>query len=108
MNLILQPVAQVKFLHVVTASYTMAGVFVLGVSSLYLLRRKHVEFAKKSVAVAAAFGLVASIAVSVIGDDHAYEVVNTQPTKIASMEGLYVGEKGAPIVAPVHTRKRDE
>jgi len=98
-NLILQPVAQVKFLHVVTASYTMAGVFVLGVSSLYLLRGKHIEFAKKSATVAAAFGLVASIAVAVIGDDHAYEVANTQPTKIAAMEGLLVGEKGAPIVA---------
>ena len=99
MNLILQPVAQVKFLHVVTASYTMAGVFVLGVSSLYLLRGKHTEFAKKSATVAASFGLVASIAVAVIGDDHAYEVANTQPTKIASMEGLVVGEKGAPIIA---------
>ena len=97
--LILQPVAQVKFLHVVTAAYTMAGVFVLGVSSLYLLRGKHTEFAKKSATVAAAFGLVASIAVAVIGDDHAYEVANTQPTKIASMEGLIVGERGAPIVA---------
>jgi len=98
-NLILQPVAQVKFLHVVTASYTMAGIFVLGVSSLYLLRGQHKEFAKKSATVAAAFGLVASIAVAVIGDDHAYEVANTQPTKLAAMEGLLVGEKGAPIVA---------
>lgn len=97
--LILQPVAQVKFLHVVTASYTLAAMFVLGVSSLYLLKGKNKEFAKKSATVAAAFGLVASIAVAVIGDDHAYEVANTQPTKIASMEGLVVGEKGAPIIA---------
>jgi cytochrome d ubiquinol oxidase subunit I len=99
MNLIMQPVAQVKFLHVVTAAYTLAAVFVLGVSSLYLLKGKYTEFAKKSATVAAAFGLVASIAVAVIGDDHAYEVANTQPSKIASLEGLIVGEKGAPIVA---------
>ena len=98
-SLILQPVAQVKFLHVVTASYTLAAMFVLGVSSLYLLKGKHVEFAKKSAAVAASFGLIASIAVAVIGDDHAYEVANTQPTKIASAEGLIVGQKSAPIVA---------
>jgi len=97
--LIVQPVAQVKFLHVVSAGYTLASIFVLGISSYYLLRKKHVEFAKKSAAVAAAFGLVASIFVAVIGDEHAYEVANTQPTKIAAMEGLYVGEKGAPIVA---------
>ncbi|NPA56070.1 MAG: cytochrome ubiquinol oxidase subunit I [Epsilonproteobacteria bacterium] len=99
LSLILQPVAQVKFLHVVTAAYTMASVFVLGISSLYLLRGKHIEFAKKSATVAAAFGLIASIAVAVIGDDHAYEVANTQPTKIASLEGLVVGQESAPIVA---------
>jgi len=98
-KLIAQPVAQVKFLHVVSAGYTLASIFVLGISAFYLLRKKHVEFAKKSAAVAAAFGLVSSIFVAVIGDDHAYEVTNTQPTKIAAAEGLYVGEKGAPIVA---------
>jgi len=97
--LITQPVAQVKFLHVVSAGYTLASIFVLGISSLYLLKKKHVEFAKKSAAVAAAFGLVSSIFVAVIGDEHAYEIANTQPTKIAAAEGLYVGEKGAPIVA---------
>ncbi len=97
--LITQPVAQVKFLHTISAGYTLSSVFVLGISAFYLLRGKHVEFAKKSAAVAAAFGLVSSIFVAVIGDDHAYEVTNTQPTKIAAMEGLYVGEKGAGIVA---------
>jgi cytochrome d ubiquinol oxidase subunit I len=67
MSLIMQPVAQVKFLHVVTAAYTMAAVFVLGVSSLYLLRGKFTSFAKKSATVAAASGLIASIAVAVWG-----------------------------------------
>ena len=97
--MIAQPVAQVKFLHVVSSAYTLASVFVLGISSLYLLRGKHKDFAKKSATVAAAFGLVASIFTAVIGDEHAYEVANTQPTKIAAAEGLIVGEKGAPIVA---------
>ncbi len=97
--LITQPVAQVKFLHTISASYTLAALFVLGISSLYLLRGKHVDFAKKSATVAAAFGLIASIFTAVIGDEHAYEVANTQPTKIASAEGLIVGERGAPIVA---------
>ena len=97
--LILQPVAQVKFLHVVTSAYTMASIFILGVSSLYLLKGKHVEFAKKSATVAASFGLFVSIMAAVIGDYHAYEITNTQPTKIASAEGLIVGQKSAPIVA---------
>jgi len=98
-KLITQPVAQVKFLHVVSSGYTMASIFVLGISSLYLLKGKHKEFAKKSATVAASFGLVASIFLAVIGDEHAYEVANTQPTKIAAAEGLLVGQKSAPIVA---------
>jgi cytochrome d ubiquinol oxidase subunit I len=98
-KLITQPVAQVKFLHVVSSGYTLASIFVLGISSLYLLKGKHIDFAKKSAAVAASFGLISSIFVAVIGDEHAYEVANTQPTKLATMEGLIVGERGAPIVA---------
>ena len=98
-ELILQPVAQVKFLHVVTAGYTLASIFVIGISSYYLLKKRHIQFAKKSIAVGAAFGLVSSIFVAVIGDDHAYEVTNAQPSKLAAMEGLYEGTKGAPIVA---------
>jgi len=115
-SMITQPVAQVKFLHVVSSAYTLAAVFVLGISSLYLLRGKHKDFAKKSATVAAAFGLVASIFTAVIGDEHAYEIANTQPTKIAAAEGLIVGEKGAPIVAigfpkavdPRNTNSNDE
>ena len=115
-SMITQPVAQVKFLHVVSSAYTLAAVFVLGISSLYLLRGKHKDFAKKSATVAAAFGLVASIFTAVIGDEHAYEVANTQPTKIAAAEGLIIGEKGAPIVAlgfpkavdPRNTNSNDE
>jgi cytochrome d ubiquinol oxidase subunit I len=114
--MITQPVAQVKFLHVVSSAYTLAAVFVLGISSLYLLRGKHKDFAKKSATVAAAFGLIASIFTAVIGDEHAYEITNSQPTKIAAAEGLIVGEKGAPIVAigipntvdPRNTNSNDE
>ncbi len=97
-KLITQPVSQIKFLHTVSASYTLSAIFVLGISAFYLLRKKHIEFAKKSAAVAAAFGLIVSIFTVIIGDDHAYEVTNTQPTKVAAMEGLYVGQKNAPEV----------
>ena len=113
-QLILQPVAQVKFLHVVSSGYTIASLFIVGVSSFYLIRGVHKEFAVKSIKVGAAFGLVASIFLAVIGDDHAYEVANTQPSKIAAMEGLYDGTKGAPIVAiglptgaPVGSKQED-
>ena len=55
--------------------------------------------AKKSIVVASVFGLVASIFVAFTGDEAAYEVAQKQPMKLAAMEGLYTGERGAGLVA---------
>ena len=38
---VFNPTAQAKFVHTVSAGYVTASVFVLGISSFYLLRRKH-------------------------------------------------------------------
>jgi cytochrome d ubiquinol oxidase subunit I len=62
------PVAQAKFVHTVSAGYVMASVFVLGVSAFYLLKGRHLELARRSFTVAAAFGLASSLSVVVLGD----------------------------------------
>ena len=49
------PVAQVKFVHTVSAGYVTASMFVLGISSWYLLKRRDTEFALRSFAIAAGF-----------------------------------------------------
>ena len=41
LGVIFSPVAQAKFLHVVTAGYTYAALFVIGVSSWFLLKKRH-------------------------------------------------------------------
>jgi len=51
--------------------------------------------AKRSIAVAAVFGLLASFAVVFTGDEAAYTVAQKQPMKQAAMEGLYQGAEGA-------------
>ena len=68
--LFLNPVAQVGFVHTVIAGYTTAAVFVMGISSYYLLKKQDLDFAKRSFAVAAGFGLVASIMVIIMGDQN--------------------------------------
>ena len=62
------PVAQAKFVHTVSAGYTVAAIFVLGISAWYLLKGRHTELAKRSMTVAASFGLAASLSVVVLGD----------------------------------------
>src|SRR6202047_3064091 len=51
------PVAQAKFVHTVAAGYVMGSVFVLAISAWYLLRGRNGEIARRSMAVAASFGL---------------------------------------------------
>ncbi len=98
-EVVFNPVAVSKFTHTSSSGFVMGSAFVLSISCWYLLRKKHVEMAKKSIVVAAVFGLVASLFVGFTGDEAAYEVAQKQPMKLAAMEGLYKGERGAPIVA---------
>lgn len=92
MAVIFNPVAQAKFVHTVSAGYVTASVFVLGVSAWYLLRGRHVGFAKRSFAVAAAFGLASSLSVVVLGDESGYALTENQKMKLAAMEGMWETE----------------
>jgi len=49
--------------------------------------------------VASVFGLITSLFLAYSGDGSAYQVTQKQPMKLAAMEGLYQGQKGAGLVA---------
>ncbi|MDE8810537.1 cytochrome d terminal oxidase subunit 1 [Aeromonas hydrophila] len=83
---IFNPVAQVKFVHTVAAGYVAASLFVMGVSSWYLLRRMEVRFALRSFAIASGFGLAAILSVIVLGDESGYRTGEVQQVKLAAIE----------------------
>lgn len=85
-EVIFNPVAQVKFVHTVSAGYTTAAVFVLAISSWYLLKGRHVAFARRSFAIAASFGLASVLSVIVLGDESGYELGEVQQMKLAAIE----------------------
>ncbi len=85
-ELVLNPVAQVKFVHTVAAGYVTGAMFVLGISSYYLLKGRDIPFAKRSFAIAASFGLAATLSVIVLGDESGYEMGDVQKTKLAAIE----------------------
>ncbi|KGQ71011.1 cytochrome d terminal oxidase subunit 1 [Chelonobacter oris] len=87
MDLWLNPVAQSKFLHTLSAGYVCGAIFVLSISSYYLLKGRDIGFAKRSFSVASSFGIIAIIAVLLMGDESGYEIGQAQPVKLAAMEG---------------------
>ncbi|WP_067218276.1 cytochrome ubiquinol oxidase subunit I [Marinomonas gallaica] len=84
--LLMNPVAQVKFVHTVSAGYVTGAIFVLVISSYYLLKNRDLAFARRSFAIASAFGLAATLSVILLGDESGYELGEVQRVKLAAVE----------------------
>src|SRR5438874_12240993 len=85
-EVLFNPVAQAKFVHTAAAGYVVGSVFVLAVSAWYLLRGRDVDIARRSMAVAASFGLACTLSVVVLGDESRYMASENQKMKIAAIE----------------------
>ena len=53
--------AVIKFCHTVLNGWVLGAIFVVGVSSWYLLRKRNQQFAVSGIIIAAAFGLIAPV-----------------------------------------------
>ncbi len=91
-DLIFSHDAQAKFVHTSIAGYVTGAIFVCGVSAWYLLRRRHVELARRSFRIATLFGMLATLGVITLGDALGFVGGQAQPTKLAAMEALWETE----------------
>jgi cytochrome bd ubiquinol oxidase subunit I len=89
---VFNPVAQSKFVHTISAGYITGSIFVLAISSWYLLKGRDRGFALRSFRIAAAFGLASALSVIVLGDESGYHAAETQETKMAAMEAMWKTE----------------
>lgn len=92
-------VAVNKFLHAVFSGWALAGVFVIGVSAWFYLKKRNIPFAERSVKTGGWVGLAGLLLTMWTGDGSAVEVTRCQPMKLAAMEGLYHGSTAQGIVA---------
>ena len=92
-------VAVSKFLHTISSGFLLASMFVLGISSWYLLRKREELMAKRSILVAGIFGLLSSLLVAYTGDTSARTLAKAQPVKFAAFEALYEGKQNAELIA---------
>nr|WP_210168289.1 cytochrome ubiquinol oxidase subunit I [Aurantimonas sp. Leaf443] len=89
MAVVFNPVAQAKFVHTVSAGYVTGAMFVMSVSAWFLLTGRHADLAKRSMAVAASFGLASALSVVVLGDESGYTTTEHQKMKLAAMEAMW-------------------
>lgn len=111
--LVLSPVATNKVVHSVLSGWVLGGVFVVGISSWLLLKKRNIEMAMRSIKVGAWIGFAGIVITIGSGDGSAKVVADVQPMKLAAMEGLYHGKQGQEITAfgllnPTKTHDNEE
>lgn len=82
---LMNPAAQSRFVHLVASCYLVAATLVLSVSAWYLLSRRNVSIARRSLTVAAGFGLAAALSLAVLGDHRGYAESSGQQMRIAAI-----------------------
>lgn len=87
-----------RYFHMVMASYVTTCFVVAGVSAWYLIKNKHVEFAKICLQFALSAALVLTPVQILLGDAVGLKIHEYQPLKTAAMEGLWQTQRGAPLV----------
>jgi cytochrome bd ubiquinol oxidase subunit I len=98
-DIFLSETAVNKFIHTLTSGFVLAAIFVIGISSWFLIKKRELLLSKRSIVIASVFGIISSAILIITGDSSAKEIVKTQPMKLAAMEALYEGQSNAPLVA---------
>lgn len=93
------PTAVGKFTHTTASGFVISSLFIIGISAWFMLKKRNINLARKSMVVGATFGLLANLFLILTGDKSAHDVAHTQPAKLAAMEGVYDGDEGLGITA---------
>ncbi|HYE76132.1 MAG TPA: cytochrome ubiquinol oxidase subunit I, partial [Blastocatellia bacterium] len=93
----MNPMAFSQTLHMTIAAYAATGFLVAGVHAFMLLRDRDNLFHRRALAIALAVGGIAAILQPISGDISARAVAESQPVKLAAMEGHFNTEAKAPL-----------
>ena len=81
-----------RYSHTIVAVLIMGAFVAMAVSAWYLIKKKHSDFAMKTMKLGAVVGIIVSCVMIVTAHSSAVVVAEQQPTKLAMMEGMYDSE----------------
>lgn len=88
-QMILNPSTVDRLSHSISGGWLSGAFLVMSVSAWYLLKGKHIDFAKASLRIALFLALFASLFQLFTGHGSASDVAKNQPAKLAAMEAHY-------------------
>ncbi|MCC6589665.1 MAG: cytochrome ubiquinol oxidase subunit I [Bryobacterales bacterium] len=88
-TVIFSPSSLDRLAHTLIGAYIVGAFFVISISAWYLLKRKHVDFARRSLTGALILATFWSCAQLVSGHSNSRMVASRQPAKLAAFEGHF-------------------
>lgn len=106
--MVFNPSSVDRLSHTIVGAWLAAAFLVISVSSYYILKRRHLDFAKSSLRIALSVASVAIILQAITGDSSARGVAKNQPAKLAALEGIFETQTKAPLAlfGVVNTKER--
>jgi cytochrome d ubiquinol oxidase subunit I len=97
-EVVFNPSSMDRLFHTICGAWQTGAFLVISVSAWYLLKKKHVDFARASLRLGLIVALIAALLQIYSGDSSARGVAKNQPAKLAGFEGLYNTTSNAPLV----------
>jgi len=95
-RVIVNPSWLVRLPHMLSAAYLTGSLLVAGVGAWYLLKKKHLAFARRTVSLGLAFGSVLIAGQVFIGDLLYGTMLKHQPAKMQAAEGFWTKQSDSP------------
>jgi len=95
--MVFNPSSVDRLLHVLSGCWLAGAFLIISVSAYYLLRDRHIRFAKASIKIALVVVMIASLFQLFTGHRSAVGVSKNQPAKLAAMEAVFDDQTNAPL-----------
>lgn len=95
--MVFNPSSVERLSHVLSGAWLAGAFLIISVSAYYLLKNKHIRFAKASIKIALVIALIASLFQLFTGHQSAVGVSKNQPAKLAAMEAVFDDQTNAPL-----------
>jgi cytochrome d ubiquinol oxidase subunit I len=96
-QLVFNPSSMDRLFHTLCGAWQAGAFLVVSVSAWYLLKKRHLDFARASLKVGLTVALIASLLQLVSGHTSAQGIAKNQPEKLAAFEARYVTRSNAPL-----------
>lgn len=96
-EMVFNPSSMVRLTHVILGCWLAGAFLVISISAFYLLKKRHLTFARRSMKIGLGVAFVTAILQAFSGDSSGKVVAKYQPAKLAALEALYETESGAPL-----------